>query len=1101
MVRDSWFGRSRRGGTRRRPGKRLPSGRASLWLEPLEARTLLTVPTHLVIGQQPSAVVAGQTISPAVTVYVEDQFNNIVPTSTLPITVALGNNPGGGTLSGTTTQTAQNGIATFPDLSINRSGTGYTLVATAPVAPQVLPVVGVTFAGMTGNEIEVRSFSWGGSGPTGAGQPTFNDFSLTIDPSAAGPGLVYALVNGTTFSSVTIHVRTAGTDRQEYLAYTLTNALVSSYHTNPSDQTPLDTFSLRYAKVREDYRPIKPDGTLGTAVTATWDLAMALYNGPALNTLPPEDTAPTVGVSFGNANANQVTVTGFSWAAQNTGGGNPNPTDFQLRINPHSLEPSAFLAVATHSVLSSVVLHVLQPGGMHLEYLTYTFTNVVVSGFSTAESGGGAPQDTITLALTYTVGGVSRGGQVREDYRPIKADGSLGTAVTTTWDLVRDTFTGPALNTLPPEDTAPTVGVSFGNASTNEVAVTAFSWGALNNGSGNASPSGFQLTINPHSLEPSAFLAVANFTVFPTVVLHVRQPGGSHLEYLTYTFNNVVVSSFGTAESGGGAPQDTIALALTYPIGGVPRGGRVREDYRPLNPDGTLGTAVTFTWDLATNTFTGGAIVGTPAPSFRITSNPFAVTPGAASTLTVAGFPSPITAGNVSMVQVTAYDRFGNVATGYRGTVNFTSSDGQAMLPANYTFQPADQGVQTFRVTLETAGTRSITAADTMTPTITGTQSGIVVNPAAASVLRVGGYPSPVTAGTTQFVTVTAQDAYGNTATGYTGMVTFSSSDGQASLPADYTFQPADNGSKSFPAALATAGPQSLTATDTALPTLSGTQAGIVVTPAAPDHFLVTTSVGSTVAGTPFDVTVTVQDQFNNTVTGYTGTVHFSSGDPFGASLPADYIFQPADQGTATFPGGATLYTAGTWDVTATDTATGVTGSTFVAVTAAPAVAFQIGAPASAASDQAFDVTVIAVDPYGNTDMNYQGTIHFTTSDTDPGVVLPPDYTFQPGDQGMVTFSGGVILITPGDQVITATDTADPTVTGSATVTVSSPGPDLRRQLPHRSAQAQLEATRADRLFAELASLGSPNHDRRAAASRWELDWLWEQESALAGMT
>jgi hypothetical protein len=79
---------------------------------------------------------------------------------------------------------------------------------------------------------------------------------------------------------------------------------------------------------------------------------------------------------------------------------------------------------------------------------------------------------------------------------------------------------------------------------------------------------------------------------------------------------------------------------------------------------------------------------------------------------------------------------------------------------------------------------------------------------------------------------------------------------------------------------------------------------------------------------------------------------------------------------------------------------------------------------------------VIAVDPYGNTDTHYQGTVTFGTSDGDPGVVLPPDYTFQPADGGMVTFPGGATLITPGDQTLTATDTTSG-ITGAATVTVT----------------------------------------------------------------
>jgi hypothetical protein len=87
---------------------------------------------------------------------------------------------------------------------------------------------------------------------------------------------------------------------------------------------------------------------------------------------------------------------------------------------------------------------------------------------------------------------------------------------------------------------------------------------------------------------------------------------------------------------------------------------------------------------------------------------------------------------------------------------------------------------------------------------------------------------------------------------------------------------------------------------------------------AAPDHFAVSTGAADPdVAGTPFDVTVTAQDADGNTVTGYTGTVHFTSADRYGAALPADYAFTPADAGRHTFAGGATLFTAGTWDVTA----------------------------------------------------------------------------------------------------------------------------------------------------------------------------------------
>src|SRR5260370_37358497 len=99
----------------------------------------------------------------------------------------------------------------------------------------------------------------------------------------------------------------------------------------------------------------------------------------------------------------------------------------------------------------------------------------------------------------------------------------------------------------------------------------------------------------------------------------------------------------------------------------------------------------------------------------------------------VSGFASPSTAGTASNVTVTAKDAYGNTATGYLGTVSFNSSDSQAALPGNYAFVTADAGVHSFSATLKTAGSRSLTATDTVTSTITGSQSGITVKIGRAS--------------------------------------------------------------------------------------------------------------------------------------------------------------------------------------------------------------------------------------------------------------------------------------------------------------------------------------------------------------------------------
>ena len=86
----------------------------------------------LAFGTQPSNTVAGSSITPAVTVQIQDQFGNLT-TSTANVTIAIGTNAGGGTLSGTATVAAVSGTATFSNLSINKTGTGYTLAASSGV--------------------------------------------------------------------------------------------------------------------------------------------------------------------------------------------------------------------------------------------------------------------------------------------------------------------------------------------------------------------------------------------------------------------------------------------------------------------------------------------------------------------------------------------------------------------------------------------------------------------------------------------------------------------------------------------------------------------------------------------------------------------------------------------------------------------------------------------------------------------------------------------------------------------------------------------------------------------------------------------------------
>jgi hypothetical protein len=112
-----------------------------------------------------------------------------------------------------------------------------------------------------------------------------------------------------------------------------------------------------------------------------------------------------------------------------------------------------------------------------------------------------------------------------------------------------------------------------------------------------------------------------------------------------------------------------------------------------------------------------------------IASSAITISPASAATLSVAA-PRTTTPGTPAAIQVTAFDPFGNLATDYRGTLHFTSSDKLASLPRNYSFTAADKGAHVFAngATLRTTGSQTIKAVDIATPSIVG-----------SAVIQVGG--------------------------------------------------------------------------------------------------------------------------------------------------------------------------------------------------------------------------------------------------------------------------------------------------------------------------------------------------------------------------
>jgi type VI secretion system secreted protein Hcp len=130
-------------------------------------------------------------------------------------------------------------------------------------------------------EIELESFSWGAvqtgtpgrGGGGGAGKVQMQDFHFVMTVNKASPKLFLACATGQHLKQASFVARKAGKGQQEFLLYKFTDVLVSSYQTGGGgDLLPMDQISFNFGRIEVEYRPQKPDGTLGPPEKAGWDI-------------------------------------------------------------------------------------------------------------------------------------------------------------------------------------------------------------------------------------------------------------------------------------------------------------------------------------------------------------------------------------------------------------------------------------------------------------------------------------------------------------------------------------------------------------------------------------------------------------------------------------------------------------------------------------------------------------------------------------------------------------------------------------------------------------------------------------------------------------
>ena len=292
--------------------------------------------------------------------------------------------------------------------------------------------------------------------------------------------------------------------------------------------------------------------------------------------------------------------------------------------------------------------------------------------------------------------------------------------------------------------------------------------------------------------------------------------------------------------------------------------------------------------------------------------------------------------------------------------------------------------------------------------------------------------PASATAGTPFSVTITAEDAAGNTVTAYTGSQTIAfsgparSPDGTApTYPASITF------SSGVAAASVTAYDVQTTTLTATQGSATGTSTSITVAAGA-GHQIAATATSSQTAGVAFTVSLAAKDAWGNAATSVSGTKSVSFTGP--SSSPNST--QPTYPATVSFSSGTatasvTLTDAQTTTLTVSDTPDSMVGVPSGNIVVAPASASSLGVatPAAPTAGVAFAETVTALDAYGNTATTYTGskTVTFTGPSSSPGGTAP-------SYPSPITFTSGVAApsITLTDAQTTTLTATQGTITGSS---------------------------------------------------------------------
>jgi len=650
------------------------------------------VPAKLAFGVQPSNTAAAQPITPAVTVLIQDSYSNLVTSATNAVTIALGANPGSGILSGTLTVNAVNGVATFADLSIDKIGSGYTLVASAtgltavtsnPFDITLGPPAKLLFLTQPSNAVAGQSITPAVQVQildTGGNQDTVATSTVTL-AIGANPGsgtvggtlTVNAISGVATFSGLsidkpgtgyTLTAKSTGLTGATSASFNITPLAKLAFGVQPSHTVIGNKIAAVTVKVLDSF------GNLVT--TPNYAVTLALTANPGGGTLSGTRSVTTVNgvATFTDLSLNKL-GNGYTLTASSTGLTGTTSNPFNIIVGP-----AAKFALVT------------QP--------TNTVAGMPISPAVTVKvlDANGNPVLTATNAVTIAIGKNPNGG------------------------ILSGTLTVNAVNGI-----ATFAGLSI-----------------------NAAGTGYTLTVTAPNLT-GAVSAAFNITPGPAAKLLFGTPPITAMAGMAITPPVTV-----QVQDAYGNVVNATTTAVTLAIGANPSSGTLSGI---LTVNAVNGVA-TFPALSINKAGTGYTLTATATGVTGATSTAFNLIPGPPAKLLFGMQPSTTVAGQsitpaVTVQVLDAFSNLVNTATNaiIIGNQTVKAVNGMATF-TNLTFNKAATG---YTITASSPGLISVTSAK------------FNITAALATKLAFGIQPTTTVAGTaiSPAVTVLVQDAFGNT--------------------------------------------------------------------------------------------------------------------------------------------------------------------------------------------------------------------------------------------------------------------------------------------------------------------------------------------------